>query len=198
MEKFLNRFKSPEDIQNYLSKMPYNPENYTRSAAQVWIHQKAHCAEGAFFAAIALEKLGHKPQFLHFRSHRDDDHVVAIFKEKTGFGAIGKSNTTLLTWRDPYFKSLSELAMSYFPFYFNTKGQMSLFEWAAPIALSKFEKRWNWRNGTDDIGDMTAAFYEIKGKRIMTTKQIEKLKPAPKRLTEACFLGANKSGLYKT
>jgi len=159
----------------------------------------AHCMEGALVAAWALEKLGHAPQLLHLRAHRDDDHVVALFRERSGWGAVGKSNTTLLTWRPPLYRTLESLALSYFPFYFNTRGQLSLCEWSGPIRLSRRHyERWGWRDSREDIGEMSPTFYDHeKPQRIMSPDRIEKEPPASPRLVEACFLGANRKGLYR-
>ena len=153
--------------------------------------------EGALLASLLLEKLDHEPALLHFRAHRDDDHVVSLFREKGLWGAVGKSNTTLLAWRPPLYRRVQDLLMSYFPFYFNLKGQMSLVAWAGPIKLSRYEK-WNWRAGMDDVGDLSAHFYETEKSRIiMSERRIEKLPIADSSLVDACFLGANKKGLYR-
>ena len=157
----------------------------------------AHCFEGALLAALELEKIGHEPRLLHFRAHRDDDHVVALFQENQLWGAVGKSNTTLLTWRPPLYRRVEDLLMSYFPFYFNTRGQMSLYSWSGPIRLKRYED-WGWRESDQDIGDLSAHFYDSEEERlIMTPRQLEKLPPADRRLVDACFLGANKKGLFK-
>ena len=197
LKTLFKKLNTPWKIQEYISKLPYNPEDYCRSAEKVFVDQKAHCLEGALLACIALENLGHPPSLLHFRTHRDDDHVVAVFKEKTGWGAIGKSNTTLLRWRPSLYQNPESLLMSYFPFYFNTKGQLSLIAWAGPIPLKRYE-HWNWRNGEGDISDMGASFYDTeKSKTIMSSREIEKLPKANPELVKACFLGANLKGLYQ-
>ena len=153
--------------------------------------------EGGLLAAHLLETIGHEPKMLHLRSHRDDDHVVALFKEKGLWGAVGKSNTTLLGWRSPVYQTVEALALSYFPFYFNTKGQMSLVAWSGPIRLNPYLKRWNWKDGSEDVGDLSLEFYERTAWEIFSPKQIERLPPAPRLLTDACFLGANRKGLFQ-
>jgi hypothetical protein len=195
--KTLQKLESPWKVQEYVNRLPYNPDDYCKSAEQVFLKRSAHCFEGALFASLALERLGHEPRLLQMRSHRDDDHVVALFKEKSGWGAIGKSNTTLLGWRTPVYSSVQELLLSYFPFYFNQKGQMSLTAWSGPIRLKKFEKRWNWRNGLSDVGDMSLEFYDETGWELFSPKAIERLPNASPLLTRACFLGANRKGLYR-
>jgi hypothetical protein len=192
----LTRIQTPFQVQQFISKIPYNPDDDCRSAERVFLERKAHCFEGALLAAVMLEKLGHEPQLLHFRSHRDDDHVVAIFKIKGKWGAVGKSNTTLLGFRNPVYRNLESLALSYFPFYFNVKGELSLLSWAR-IRLNRYEKKWQWRAGANDVSDLSPEFYAAKGNSVYSVKQIEKLAKAPPLVVEACFLGANQSGLYR-
>lgn|GEM_PF-1559302 len=191
------RYGNPWEIQRFIASIPYNPRDHAYSVERALREGKAHCFEGALIGAHLLEKLGHPPRLLHFRAHRDDDHVVAIFKEGRFFGAVGKSNTTLLGWRPPRYRSVEDLLLSYFPFYFNTKGQMSLVAWAGPVRLSRYDS-WNWRSSEDDISDLSATFYDHeKARRIMSPAQIERLPRAEGRLVRACFLGANPRGLYK-
>ena len=68
----------------------------------------------------------------------DDDHVIAVFRENELWGAVAKSNTTTLRYRDPIYRSIRELALSYFPVYFNVDGEMSLYEYSRPFSLRKY------------------------------------------------------------
>jgi hypothetical protein len=197
VQKLARKLKTPWEVQRYVSSIPYNPEDFCKSAKRVLTERTAHCMEGALLSALLLEELGHEPALLHFRAHRDDDHVVALFRERGFWGAVGKSNTTLLTWRPPLYGTVRDLLLSYFPFYFNLKGQMSLVAWAGPVKLSRYEE-WNWREGNNDLGDLSAHFYDTERSRvIMSEKKIERLPLADRRLIDACFLGANQKGLYQ-
>ena len=189
--------RTPWKIQEFIQSIPYHAGSHCASAFGVLEQGAAHCMEGGLLAAELLERIGHEPRMLYLRSHRDDDHVVALFRERGYWGAVGKSNTTLLTWRSPVFRSLESLAMSYFPFYFNSRGQMSLVAWAGPIRLNRYLKRWDWKSGTGDVGDLSLAFYDETAWQVFTEKEIERHPPAPAILTEACFLGANRKGLYR-
>lgn len=194
----MRKLSKPWTIQQFVSKMPYNAGDDYKSAEQAIAVGTAHCMEGALVAAWALEKLGHEPRLLHFRAHRDDDHVVAVFRERTGWGAIGKSNTTLLTWRPPIYANPESLALSYFPFYFNTRGQMSLQAWAGPVRLRKYERQWDWRRSKEDFRDLSSSFYDRESERqIFSARELNRLPLADPRLVEACFLGANRKGLWK-
>ena len=115
--KVLAKLDSPRAIQDLLAVLPQNfePEGDTaRSVEQALIHRKAHCIEGAMIAAFALWLQGHPPLLLDFSAHQDMDHVIAPFRVNGKWGAISKTNYVCLRWRDPVYRSVRELAMSYF------------------------------------------------------------------------------------
>ncbi|MBU1241399.1 hypothetical protein KJ865_16925, partial [Myxococcota bacterium] len=119
---FFSRFKTPWDIQKYLDSIPYNSKIECKSPVNVLKHGSAHCFEGALFAACAMTFLGAKPLVVDLGAYNDDDHVIAIWRKGPYFGAMGKSNFTTLRYREAVYRSLRELALSYFDFYFNTNG----------------------------------------------------------------------------
>lgn len=185
------KLNSPRHIQNFLNQCAYNKKNYTRSALRVFHEKKAHCLEGALFAAWALEKINITPFFLDFRAEGDDDHVACIYQINNLWGAIAQSSTTLLKARPPAFISVRELVMSYYPFYFCTKGKLSLRSWSGPIPIAYFSK-WNWRDGAEDLQDMSIDFNKLAGNPIIIAqKHAKQLKPhqkVSKLLLKACFL----------
>lgn len=134
----LPKFNNPRGIQDYLDGLPYNTTDRTFCPRDVVLEQKAHCMDGAVFAATALESLGYPPLLVDLRAIDDDDHVIAVFRENGLWGAVAKSNTTTLRFRDPAYRSIRELALSYFPVYFNTDGEMSLYEYSRPFSLRKY------------------------------------------------------------
>ena len=127
-EETLAALTSPERIQAYLDSLQYpsGPEN--RCPGRVMAEEKAHCLDGALFAAFALRRLGHPPLIVDLLPEpgTDDDHVLAIFRCGKGLGALAKSNFTGLRLREPVYRSLRELVMSYFDFYFNVEGVKTL------------------------------------------------------------------------
>lgn len=195
-KKFLRSLKSPEKIQNYLDALTYNPENAALSPRYVMITNDGHCFEGCLFAAAALELQGHPPLLVDLLGHNDDDHVICVYKAKTGWGSIAKSNTTLLRGRDPVYKTVHELVMSYFPFYFNTKGRPSLYAYSEPINLNRYNK-WNWRWSDENLEDLGKSFYDITHFEILSKRELTKLPKVSQNLLDACFLGADQNGLYK-
>ena len=120
-EARLARLHSPERIQSFVSRIPWNlePDGHTaRSVVGVLEHNAAHCIEGAFVAAAALALAGHPPLLMDMGAARGDvDHVVALFRRRGLWGAISKSNSPLLRYRDPIYRSLRELSLSFFPQY---------------------------------------------------------------------------------
>lgn len=194
--KVLRQFKKPYDVQIFLNEIKYNPDSITNSPKQVILTQKANCFEGALFAAAALRTIGYKPLIVDMISMNDDDHVIAIYKQNNFFGAVAKSNTTLLRYREPVYRTLRELVMSYFDFYFNMFGEKSLRSYSNPVNLSRFDK-YNWITTDDDLGFIGDYLYKIKHHSIISKKQIRKLNSADNDLIKLCFSGSVKEGLFK-
>ena len=114
----LKALKTPEKIQRFLdSEIAYNEElqgETIRSPRRVLRDKLAHCLEGALLAAAALRVQGFPPLLLDLEAVHDDDHVLAVFRQQGHWGAIAKSNYSGLRLREPVYRSLRELAMSYF------------------------------------------------------------------------------------
>ncbi len=195
-KKFLRSLNTPDKIQTHLDELIYNPENAASSPRYVMLTNEGHCLEGCLLAAAALELQGHKPLIVDLRAYKDDDHVLTVYKTKTGWGSISKSNTTLLSGREPFYKNIHELVMSYFNFYFNVAGQLSLYAYSEPINLNRYNL-WNWRTTEDNLEDMGIAFCDEVHYELASIAQLKKLAKVKDRLKEACFLGADPDGLYK-
>lgn len=195
-KKFLKSLSSPYKIQQYLDQLVYNPHSSAASPRYIMMSGDGHCLEGGLLAAAALELQGHPPLMVDLVAHRDDHHVITIYKTKSGWGSISKSNTTLLRGRDPFFKSVRELVMSYFPFYFNTKGQLSLLSYSKPINLNRFN-HWHWRTSDENLEEMGMSFSDLTHYEIAGTSTLNRLPKVKDQLVEACFLGADQNGLYR-
>ncbi|MCX6225057.1 MAG: hypothetical protein NTV01_09985 [Bacteroidia bacterium] len=194
--EFIRQFKKPYDIQLFLDSLPYNPNAECRSPRLVITDQKAHCFEGALFAAAMLRELGFKPLILDMISENDDDHVIAVFKIRNHWGAIAKSNTTVLRYREPVYRSVRELIMSFFDFYCNILGDKSLRSYSRPVSLIRFDKK-NWSQTDSDleyIGDYLTGIHHYP---VLDAESIEQLQRVDQKLMDAVFLGANEEGLFK-
>lgn len=193
---FIARFKKPYDIQLFLDAVPYNPNGECRSPRRVIAEQKAHCFEGALFAAAMLRELGFKPLIIDMMAGNDDDHVIAVFKIRDRWGAVAKSNTTALRYREPVYKSIRELIMSYFDFYFNTLGDKSLRSYSRPVDLTRFDKE-NWSETDSDLEYIGDYLSRIPHYPLLDSESIRQLQRADQKLMDAVFLGANIEGLFK-
>ena len=122
----LRRLKEPHGIQRFLYDLPYHHADTAWSPRRVLREKTAHCLEGAIFAAAALRANGYPPLIIDFEAKRDTDHVLAVYQVDGCWGAIAKSNFTGLRYREPVYRSLRELAISYFEDYFNLLGERTL------------------------------------------------------------------------
>src|SRR5437762_11682401 len=119
--------------------MPYHLTGTAWSPRKVLREKTAHCLEGAIFAAAALRVLGFPPLILDLEAEQDTDHVVAVFKVRRHWGAVAKSNFAGCRYRDPVYRTLRELAMSYFNIYFNLRGERTLRRYSRPVNLARFD-----------------------------------------------------------
>ena len=140
------KLDSPAKIQDFLDALPINfePEGDTCHSPLMTLREnKAHCIEGAMIAAAALWYHRAKPLLLDLKTSKDDsDHVVALFKEDGLWGAVSKTNHAVLRYRDPVYKTVRELAMSYFNEYFLDNGKKTLRSFSVPFSLLAFDDEW--------------------------------------------------------
>jgi hypothetical protein len=193
--KQLKQFKKPHDIQLFLNNVRYNPDKGTNSPGKVIRMKKANCFEGALFAAAALRMMGHKPLIVDLMAVNDDDHVIALFKHNNCYGAVAKSNTTTLRFREPIYKTLKELILSYFEFYFNTIGEKTLRSYSNPVDLSRFDVL-NWMDTDDNLDFIGDHLYTVKHHKILDRKSTFYLSQADDELVNLCFTGSVPEGLY--
>jgi hypothetical protein len=162
--KLLAKLDTPWKIQGHLDALPYNKEKdglTCRSPRRVMRDETAHCFEAALFAAAALRVNGFPPLILDLESVRDDDHVIAIYRLDGHWGAIAKSNYAGLRFREPVYRSLRELVMSYFEHYYNLKGEKTLRGYSRPINLARFDDC-NWMTSEIDLWCIPEYLTEIK------------------------------------
>jgi hypothetical protein len=182
----LARLRTPERVQDFVSALPINfePDGDTCwSVLQVLRRNCAHCIEGAFVAAYALWLAGERPLLMDFQADGDDDHVVALFRRDGCWGAISKSNHIWLRWRDPIYRSLRELAMSYFHEYFLDDGRKTLRQYSKPFDLSKWKG--DWIASPDDLWDLQNAIDDSPHHPIVNRSQIARLRRADRIEREA-------------
>ena len=160
----LRRLSTPEKIQKYLLEMQQNFELDGDSCATVRMvlrDKRAHCIEGALVAAAALWVHGEPPLLLDLRAKKDSDHVVALFRRKGHWGCISKTNGPDLRWRDPVYRTLRELALSYLHEYSNRRDHKSLREYSVPYDLRR-AKLEDWVSGTQGAWNVAEKLDEIR------------------------------------
>ena len=143
----LKKLNTPIKIQNFLDRMPVNFEKggeTNMSPKRALRENKIHCFEGALIAALALWIAGEEPLIMDMRAeHPDVDHVLALYKRNGYWGAISKTNHATIRFRDPVYKTIRELALSYFHEWFlNTNGKKTLREYSKPYNLKKQGTDW--------------------------------------------------------
>ena len=142
--RLLAACRTPRALQAFIDSIRINPERggdtcYT--VREVLRYRYAHCIEAALVAACALWLRGEAPLLLDLRARDDFDHVVALFRRNGLWGAISKSNHVQLRGRDPVYRSLRELAMSYFHEYHNDHGKRSLREYSRAFDLRRLDPK---------------------------------------------------------
>lgn len=149
--KLLRTLNSPVKIQDYLETLKINFATTCMSPRRVLRERKAHCLEGAMLAAAALWVNGERPLVLDLKAvDHDEDHVVSIFRKNNCWGAISKTNHAVLRYREPVYRDIHELVMSYFHEYFMNDGKKTLRQYSAPLDLSRFIKR-GWTTSEKDL-----------------------------------------------
>jgi hypothetical protein len=189
-------FSSLSDVQDFLDGLAYDPEPGARSPRVTLRTRKSHCFGGALFAAAALRRFGHPPLLVDLRAVNDDDHVLAVFRHRGHWGALAKSNCTTLRFREPIYRSLRELALSYFELYANTIGQKALREYSVTLDLRRFDAE-GWMFDPQPLEHVEERLESIRHYRLLDRRQERELSPASKDVLEAILLGSDPAGLYQ-
>lgn len=181
--KILKKFSTPIKIQDFLDKVPMNWEKRGEtymSPRRALKARKMHCLEGALFAAATLWLNGEKPLLLDLKAKGDDDHVVALYRRNGYWGAISKTNHAALRFRDPVYKNLRELAMSYFHEYFrNSDGKKIMVSYSAkPFNLRALGSK--WMTAVNDLHDIVEAIDFAPHKQIYSKKNRKLIRRADK------------------
>jgi len=185
------RLSSPEKIQQYLDDLEYDTEPdgpRCRSPRLVMRDATAHCMSGALMGAAALRMLGHPPLLLDFEAVRDDDHVLAIFRQRGHWGAVAKSNYSGLRFREPVYRTLRELAMSYFEHYYNLRREKTLRNYSRPVNLERFDAM-EWMTAESDVWAIPEYLTTIRHTPLLRPALVPKLGRVDRRLFAAGLVG---------
>jgi hypothetical protein len=184
------RLNTPPKIQAYLDGLPYNTEadgETFRSPRQVLRDRTANCIEGAVLAAAALRQQGRPPLIMDLTAVHDEDHVIAVFRRNRLWGAIATSKFTGLRYREPVYRSLRELAMSYFEHYYNLAGERTLRGYGRPVNLRRFDPI-RWMVSEDDLWPIASHLERIPHVSLLPAGATRWLTPLDGRLKAAGLL----------
>ena len=185
------RLTTPAKIQQFLDDLAYNKEVggvTCRSPRMVLRDRTAHCMEGALMGAAALRMIGDPPLLLDFEAVRDDDHVIALFRRHGHWGALAKSNYSGLRYREPVYRTLRELAMSYFEHYYNLRREKSLRTYSRPVNLKRFDRR-HWMTSEEEVWFVPEYLTTIHHTPVLRPHLIPRLGKVDARLFAAGLVG---------
>jgi hypothetical protein len=171
------KLSTPEKIESFVTGLRCNFEqngDTCYSVRTTLAKGEAHCIEAAFVAACALMLHGRPALLMDLQAEGDDDHVIALFREGPYWGAISKSNTVWLRWRDPIYRTLRELAMSYFHEYVRGP-RKTLRTYSRPFDIGQFSPDL-WVTARDDCWEMTHILDEIRHYELLSTRQARNLR----------------------
>lgn len=183
-KELLQKLNTPALVQDFLNTLRFNFEEKgeTLSSPLFVIRRKsAHCFEGAILGAYILSLHKHKPLILHLeteKKEKDFDHVIALFKENGLWGALSKTNHAVLRYREPIYKNIRELVLSYFHEYFLDNGVKTLRRYSTPLDLNIFEDGWEKEDG--DLWGIDEELDKVKHYDIAHKKTFESLRKADK------------------
>ena len=170
----LRSLKTPHGIQKRLNDMPYHLADSAWSPRKVLRENTSHCYEGALFAACALRVNGYPPLLLDLEAEHDTDHVIAVYRVDGHWGAIAKSNYTGCRYREPVYRTLRELALSYFDVYFNLRGERTLRTFSRPINMRRFDHL-DWMTTEKPVWFVAEYLLTISHTRLISRSQAKRL-----------------------
>jgi hypothetical protein len=177
---FFMTLDTPAKVQDYLDTIPMNHEVQDEtflSAVETLRQNHGHCVEGAMLGAYILSLHGHPPYIMDMCAHDDDSHNVIPFRVDGKWGCLSISNHSSLRYRNPVYRTLRELMMSYFDDYMNGKGQRSLHAYSMPMNLSVvFGPNWATRRG--EVWEVGLFADQMPNYELVKVKDLQKIRPA--------------------
>ncbi len=184
----LRALKTPARIQRFIDELEYQYASTAWSPQRVLRERKGHCLEGALLAAAALRVNGHRPLLMDLEGVRDDDHVVALYRQHGLWGGIAKSNFAGLRFRSPVYRTLRELAMSYFEHYYNLRGERTLRAYSRIVNLARLDGE-HWMTAEEDVWCVPELLIETKHYPLFPDKVARALPRLDRRSFEAGMHG---------
>jgi hypothetical protein len=184
----LRCLKDPHGIQRFLDAQPYHLVDTAWSPRRVLRENTSHCFEGALFGAAALRVNGYPPLIIDLEAEHDTDHVIAVYKQHGHWGAIAKSNYTGCRYREPVYRTLRELALSYFDVYFNMRRERTLRTFSNPVNLTRFD-RLGWTTTDQQLWFIAEYLFTIRHFPLLKPAMAKRLHRLDDRSFRAGCLG---------
>lgn len=193
----MSRLDTPNRVQLFLDSLAYADETVYRSPLRVLRERQCQCFDGAVFAAAMLARIGFPAVVLDLLpNERDDDHVLALFRQDSRWGAVAKSNFSGLRFREPVYRDVRELVMSYFEHYYNLHREKTLRGYTSPLDLKAFDRKaWMTDDGTMDL--ISDRLDEMPRHTLLTNRMVGRLSLVDRRSADAGLHGANMAGLSR-
>jgi hypothetical protein len=171
--RLIDRLRTPQQVQRYLNRLPYNTEPppgsaTLRSFRGVVREGCAHCLEAALFAAVVMEQHGYPPLVLSFESIDELDHVIFVYQRNGRWGSVARSRDPGLHGRRPLFRTPRALALSYFDPYIDFTGRVTGY---AVIDVGKAMGAYDWRLAETNIWKVERMLLDHPHRRIASSNR---------------------------
>jgi len=184
----LRSLSTPAKIQKFIDGLTYQYADTAGSPARVLRERKGHCLEGALLAAAAFRVNGQPPLLMDLEAVRDDDHVIALYRERGLWGGVAKSNFAGLRFRAPIYRTLRELALSYFEHYYNLRGERTLRAYSVPVNLARLDSE-QWMTAEEDMWVVPELLISARHYPLLPDKAARELPRLDRRSFEAGMHG---------
>ncbi len=184
----LRALKTPAQIQKFIDSLTYQYADTAGSPHRVLRERRGHCMEGALVAAAALRVNGMPPLLMDLEAVHDDDHVIALYRERGLWGGIAKSNFAGLRFRAPVYRTLRELALSYVEHYYNLRGERTLRAYSMPVNLARLDHL-HWMIAEEDVWCVADALISARHYVLFPDKVARALPRLDRRSFEAGMHG---------
>lgn len=195
--RIVARLIKPSAIQVFLDEVTYSAEETYRCPIRVLRERISNCFDGALFAVAMLRRLGHPPLVLNMlANNRDDDHILALLRRDGHWGAVSKANFAGLRFREPIYRNLRELVLSYFEQYYNINREKTLRGYSQILNLEAFDK-YHWMTRDEPLERIAQRLDKVRKVPLLTNSMISALSPVDERSYRAGLLGADQACLYR-
>ncbi len=196
-DQVLGCLRTPVKIQAFLDDLEYSREEIYRCPLRVLRERVASCYDGALFGSAMLRRIGYPPLILEMLPNsRDDDHLLALFKKDMHWGAVGKSNFVGLRFREPVYRTVRELVMSYFEQFYNLEREKTLRGYTVPLNLRPFDRH-GWMIRDEPLYWIAQKLDRTRRVRVLTRKMVRNLSLLDSRAYQAGLMGADEKGLFR-